>query len=754
MPKREKRAAPKDMVLPESGRSGTPEYSGYISADYNLEFNGRAGVELCDKMRKTDGTVAAALRAVKYPLMAAEWTVESADRKDDRAKEIAEFVRANLFDRMSFPEFLREALGYLDFGFWYFEKVYRVEDGWVVVDRLASRLPTAHECWKMRTTHAPGVTQTLPSRKHGDPGPTQPEIPMGRLVLFTNEREGDNLAGTPLLRPAYKHYFMKDQLYRIDAVKHERGAGILKLRHPSDDAAKAAADEIGENFVLNEKGYLAFPGPKPEQGTPGWDAEIMTAGIAEQSAALMESVKHHDRMITQSILAMFLDLGSGAGGSYALGDAQKGFFGFALKAVSEYFASVVDRQLIVELVDMNFGKQEAYPKLRAPRIGQMDQKTMAEVLAILNTTGLLTKDPELKVWVSRAFGLPERTVEDFEEEDGEDGADEDTTVDGLPPEGGDPAADQPGGTPDAGKGGNQLSETRWRRPLTFAEKRVKLAEAKKAMRDDRDAAKAVLDAMTDRQKAALLEKAAKVISEDDIAAAIGLTLASDRDAEAALQEIARKALERGKLTASDEIGAAAPVTSAYAKRAVKAKVALYLADRASSISSAARKRLVDIMNGDVGKAAGLFELEQVIAAAASKAAGPLIGQVSLEPLHEGRWLAFDDAKEQIHAMQRSEILDDRSCNVCLSLDGRILAQSDPMTQVGEVHDNCDGQWVAILKTDADLPEPKPLPKSVASHFDLVGGVPTINEVSPMAKPIYTKDSRVARKVKDGELEIL
>jgi hypothetical protein len=88
---------------------------------------------------------------------------------------------------------------------------------------------------------------------------------------------------------------MKDQLYRIDGIKHERGAGWLKLRYPNI-SDKAPAEEIGENFVINEQMYIALPGAKPEAGVPGWDAEIMTAGVGDQSAALMESVRHHDRL--------------------------------------------------------------------------------------------------------------------------------------------------------------------------------------------------------------------------------------------------------------------------------------------------------------------------------------------------------------------------------------------------------------------------------------------------------------------------
>lgn len=690
-----------EALLPEIGRSGTRSFRGYLAQDYNDDFNGRAGVTLCDRMRETDGTVQCALRAVKYPIMASDWIVEPAVAKDAKQAEIAEFVRHNLFDRMNFQEFLREALGYLDFGFWYWEKVYTVEGGAVVIDRLASRLPTAHECWIMRQANAPGVTQMLPARDAGDPGTMMPEIPMSKLVLFTNEREGDNWAGKPILRGAYIHYFMKGEMYRIDAVRQERGAGILTIYHPADDEAKAKANEIGRNFNQNEQGYIALPGSKKDGQ---WSVDMMTAGISEQSGSLMESVGHHDRAIMTSILAAFLDLGSKSTGSFSLGDSQKGFFGYALKSVADYMAGVINEQVIRELVDLNYGVQEAYPKIKAPRIGQMDQKQTADILQLLNGAGLLDKDPELLSWVTHVFGLPERTPEEIAEAQAAKAAD-------APPEGDGGEGDGDGKPPQAGQGadggaeggkkgemgvrrregsprGAYAAEGGFGRPLTFAEGRVKFAEKKKGM-DDMDArANEIVDGMTRRQQDRLKAAAGKVIDSGDPSGAAGLEVEADHEGERALHELAASALELGKVTAANEIGASAVATPAFAKATLKARIATFIAERKDRMTSEARKRVLDIINNDMGRAAGLFDLEQAMADAADAPNRALIGQVTLTPLGEGRWLTFDDMSEEIHALQRSELLDGKTCDMCLSLDGRVISQSDPFAQMDQAHESC------------------------------------------------------------------
>lgn len=721
-------------------RSGTSKFGGYIDADFNPEFVGRRGVKLCDKMRKLDGTVAGALRALKYPLLASEWTVESYDRNDEKANEIAEFVRSQLFDKLEggFSGFLREALGYLDFGFWYFEKVYaRGKDGRIELSKLASCLPTAHEKWETADGQ-PGITQQLPSRDPNDPGPSNPSVPMSKLVLLTNEKEGDNWGGTPLLRGAYKHYFMKDQLYRIDGMKHERGAGIAVIRSPGDAASIKRAGELGENFNANEKMYVNLAGPAPSEGVAGWDFKLETAGIADQTSGLMASVQHHDRMITQSILAQFMDLGSGQGGSRALGDSQRGFFGFALKAVSDYLASTLNEQAVRELVELNYGKDAPMPKLRCVRPGDAEPLELARTLQILNEAGLLKNDAELKVWVSKAFGLPERTVDDFL--DGVDDRPEDDTDDtDDTTEDGEFAAKE---TP---------QQRRARGHLTVPEKRMKLSEIERFIDAAEEKAKETIEAASVRERANLLEQAEKVIDSNDPSMAVNVELRVDPAFRADMTEQAQRSLERGKVLAAGEIGVKAVATPKAASKAVAARIHALLRRRADTISAAARERLLEIVATGGGKAAGLFEIERVIMNAAKRQDSVLTGGVTLTPLNEGRFLTFEDASEQIHSLVRTEILDRHTCPTCLSLDGREVSMTDPFAQLGQVHEHCRGEWTARLKTDDDLKPPAGIPKSIRDRFDTVGGVPVKDSYRPMPKPVVKKDSPAQVAIDDGKL---
>ena len=84
----------------ELGRAGTESFHGFISEDFNSDFHGLKAIKIFDEMRKTDGTVAAVLKALKLPIRAAEFSIQPVDAEDATEVAIAEFVRKNLFENL------------------------------------------------------------------------------------------------------------------------------------------------------------------------------------------------------------------------------------------------------------------------------------------------------------------------------------------------------------------------------------------------------------------------------------------------------------------------------------------------------------------------------------------------------------------------------------------------------------------------------------------------------------------------------
>lgn len=233
-------------------------------------------MEVFEKMRRSDAQVSAVLLAMELPIRNAYWFVEPAKDDDDEvtpeAEEHARFVSDNLFEKMrdGWDNKLREILTELPFGFSLFEKTYISDGEKVYLDKLGFRKQTTIMQW-MTQDRTPGVLQQLPTPGPG--GLYEANIPGVNLLLFSFRKEGDNYQGISVLRSCYKNYFIKDKLYKFDAVKHERqGVGIPVIYIPKSATKpqKAVAANIVKNIRSTEQTGIVMPGSKDD----GWEFEF------------------------------------------------------------------------------------------------------------------------------------------------------------------------------------------------------------------------------------------------------------------------------------------------------------------------------------------------------------------------------------------------------------------------------------------------------------------------------------------------
>lgn len=385
----------------EIGQSGTLIFTGFISGEeYNPDLSGRTGIKIYEQMRRSDATVRASLQVMKLPILAAEWDIEPAE-KTAEAETIAEFVRHCLFDNIRFHEFAREALTFLEFGHSVFELVFEPED-WegrtmVGLSKLGSRKQATILRWQTDENTA-GITQQTYSGGMFS-------IPRQKLAIFSHEQEGDNYEGVSILRSSYKHWYIKDNLYKIDAIAHERqGVGIPKLIPPEDGAdepSKAKARSALRNLRSNEQAYIEMP--------KGWDIEFMDMK-AHGTMDPLASITHHDRQIMMNVLAAFMELGqSKAGGSRALSTDLSRLFELGLEAIAEYLREVINDDVIKRIVDLNF-TTDKYPTLEHGKLADDNIETMGKFISLVSGAGMLTPDADLEQWIRDTIHAPELPI--------------------------------------------------------------------------------------------------------------------------------------------------------------------------------------------------------------------------------------------------------------------------------------------------------------------------------------------------------
>jgi len=409
----------RDELRSELGSSGNTAYGNLATKEYNSELVGWRGIKIYDQMRRSDAQVRATLRLVKTPITAAQWYIDPAG-DTARDLEIAAFVEWALFKRLktSWPKFLWEALYMLDFGFYDFEKVFAF-DTWtppktsetarprkrpvVVWDDFGPRHPRTVMSWDFFDN---GDVKAMIHQKITGVGETENvPIPVDRLLMFILDEEAGDPEGMSILRSAYKHWYYKENLYKIDAIQKERhGIGIpmvtLPINFTQDD--KIQANKLGMNLRTNEKAHITVP--------PGW--EVGFAELQGQPVDALESAEHHNHLLAQNILAPFLDQNRGTGSATAgtAGD-QVQMFMKSLRYVADILSETLHDDAIKELVDFNYPDVQEYPRLKYRRIGEnADWRALSAALKNLVDSQLLTPDDETENHIRETFDLPQMVI--------------------------------------------------------------------------------------------------------------------------------------------------------------------------------------------------------------------------------------------------------------------------------------------------------------------------------------------------------
>lgn len=392
----------KSLKGKEQGTSGTSISGGVILfADYNRKLNGLKAITAYEEMRN-DASVNASLEAIKLPIENADFVVDPAS-DDEVDKQIAKDIDDNIHEILD--QYLTEAGTFLEFGFCLHEMVFdlKMVDGRPLIwlTKLGYRKQTTIQAWETED-HQPGVTQL-------DPLGNRHSIPAVKLVRLTRKQEGENYFGRSILRTSYRNYFIKDKLYKIDAVGHERHAlGVLDVTTPKGalDKDKKKMRQLARSLRANEESYLEHP--------EGWIVQFLD-NKASSMRDVEPSINHHDRQIMKNVLAQFLEIGSsGSSGTRNVSEDQSRLFELAVQSVAKQIVSTLQNTVVKALVDLNYTGRD-YPTLRVSNISDDNIPVISDAVSKFTAAGALTPRPEDENTTRRMIGWGELTEEEIKE---------------------------------------------------------------------------------------------------------------------------------------------------------------------------------------------------------------------------------------------------------------------------------------------------------------------------------------------------
>jgi hypothetical protein len=624
----------------EVGGAGTSAFGGGLcEEEYNHELRGSAGRTIYDKMRRSDARVKFALAVCELPIRAASWSIEPAS-EDKKDIDIAEALEANIFNGMTitWDSFLHHVMLMNPFGFSAFEKVWEIVDGQVRYRKLAPRLPKTLSEWELDDNGGlRGIKQLAWRGNKFD----YIEIPVEKLLVFTNEKEGSNFEGVSILRSAYKHWYYKDNLYRIDGIAAERHAvGVPKFKTPANATPEQTQtiDAIGRRLYAQEQQYVRLG--------EGFDMTI--EGLTGQIRDISPSISHHDKKIAEAVLADFVDLGSADSGSWALSKDKSSFFLMALKATATNICDTFNSYAVKPWVDYNYTNVTEYPKLKCGNLETREITNFAQAVTNLLNSGGITGGPEIDEAMRDMLNLPQKPEPEKQSEK------------------------------------KAWYGAEFRRELTLAEKNVAFSEIKDKLDSAEEDIIKNASIVQRKQIDKLVDIAAKIIEGKKIERLDDIDIPFRADMANAISATLKNLYKYGR----EQVKAELAKQSKLAESPIEADdidlIMEFLRTRAKAGANILAAKLKTTLTFEALNQIrqGIFDkaiLFKALSDLSNRELKSLASYSVSEAFNFGRSAEAEKEKDKIKRVQYSAILDDDTCSVCEPLDGEEWDYDDSRT---------------------------------------------------------------------------
>jgi hypothetical protein len=410
----------------ELGRTGLRHWGGFVFEEWLRELQtGRRAAEVFREMADQDPVIGAILYVIEMLVRRVDWWMESAsDKPQDKAN--ADFMWGVLNDTYhSFEDMIAEILGFLQYGWAYFEIVYKrrsgphpnnpklnskFTDGKIGLRKLGVRSQDSLWKWVFDDDgELVGLIQNPP------PDYTIRFIPYDKALLFRTKVVKDNPEGRSILRTAYRPWYFLKNLQNIEGIGVERDlAGLPMLKAPSGvdiwnthDLVMVEVAQAAQNVVSSirrdEQEGVVIP--------DGWELSLLSTGGRRQFDTNALITRYEQRIAT-SVLADVILLGMDKVGSYALASEKVALLGYSIGSYLDSIANVINDRLTPKLFALNGEKNMTdYPQLCHGAIETLDLETLGSFLtgmASAATAGLFEGDDglDLRAALQKRAGLP------------------------------------------------------------------------------------------------------------------------------------------------------------------------------------------------------------------------------------------------------------------------------------------------------------------------------------------------------------
>jgi hypothetical protein len=384
-------------------------------------------VRVFSQMR-TDPMIAGILKAYAGPINRAHWSIDPAGCRDEVVEKIADDLGLPIKGwsdepnedepdakvqaptgarrrKFTWARHLRLVGMYRVFGHMFFEQNWTETAGgdglrWSL-DMVQERMPQTVAGLKLNTN---GTLNAVAQGSIVGKDTILLTTADHRLVHYVREREGSNYFGQSLIRPCYAPWLIKTQVMRVWPTSNRRnGMGIWQVTAPPDAQPQQIleAQRLASSTRASEGAGLGLPA--------GFTAELkgMTGTLPDHA----ELANFCNQEMARNTLTMLLTMAGAERGNRSLGETVMDLLIMAQQDDAEFIAGEATDQLVIPLVDANWGESEPAPRIDVGQVGA-DVETTAQDIYWLTAYAGLKPDRPAREWIRQQRGMPPEDPKD------------------------------------------------------------------------------------------------------------------------------------------------------------------------------------------------------------------------------------------------------------------------------------------------------------------------------------------------------
>lgn len=659
----------------------------------------RKGYQIIDKMRNDD-QVKACMSFKKHAIFSTGFDIESPDGEDQDWEP--KIFLERVFDQMegSLYESLLQILTGLEYGFSVSEKIVESKDigfgNQVVLTAIKTRKPHSFEFLADEFGNLKTLKQYQLSGGWAFSG-AGVELPIDKFVIFVNNMEWGNFYGKGDLESAYRSWWIKDNSYKWYSMLLERRGipPIFALYDPNQFQAGLIDNlkEVMESIQAATTGVI--PRATPE-GLEFWAPQL----AREASDVFQKAIDMFNMDISRSVLMPGL-LGftpDQQQGSYARSQVHFDVFMMVVDFIRRRIEdNIMFEQVCKPLLDLNYPNLVEYPKFRFKPLTEDIRLDIMDRWIVAVEKGVVTQSVEDEEHIRTVLNFPEKTQ-------AEPIIPPVQTPPGNPSIPGQsistPPSEIPPQTPPPLKAELELSMSR---PPNKFEKRVDFARIENRLRQLEDNTKTELITLLIEARDAMVgfvernwKDLPKMLDDlrlkgwSDVQSVIGEFLkqaydigAQEMNAEVGHLQMAKKGPMFTPVDALRFLRSKATYVSGVLKDSLikEIKTTLYNAIKVGEIPTETQGKIKQLFDPYIGNEDVLKpDKDGVMRVTEPYRIETILRTNATDALNQGRLVEARQVEKFLQGMEYSAILDDRTTQICIDLDGKIFHMDDPNLQ--------------------------------------------------------------------------